>query len=277
MINHDHHLSRNNGVSDKRPLVSIFMPVFNQEQYVAAALDSVLSQTYENIEIVISDDCSQDSTPTIVGDYANKFPEKIHFYKLADENLGGRHFQLLLNKCKGQYVCMFAGDDIMYPMKIERQIDDVLRFGLAFHGHSVDCIDAAGNIFSDIKVNENKFFRGNSVLIINGIPVAGCSWMVRMTYATFTPSLGFLHDFDMVIRALMNERIGYVCADKLGAYRITKTSWSRNLNCRSYLFTYSKLYYFWLSSRMYSECLFLIFGILARLLGRLLSFIRFKY
>jgi len=151
-------------VSDKYPslpLVSVFMPVYNQESYVAAAIDSVLQQTYENLEIVISDDCSHDLTPVIVKQYAEKFPEKIKFYKLADKNLGKDHFEALLKKCTGEYVCMFAGDDLMYPQKIYQQINKTLELDLSFHGHSVECINNEGDVFNKISSGKNILLRGN--------------------------------------------------------------------------------------------------------------------
>ena len=260
----------------KYPLVSVFMPVYNQELYITAALDSVLCQTYQNYEIVISDDCSHDLTPVIVGQYAEKFPEKIRFHKLSNHNLGGRHFELLLKECKGDYVCMFAGDDIMYPEKIQRQMDDVQRFGLSFHGHSVDCIDEFGVTFSEMGAPKDQFNRGNCKLILNGIPAAGCSWLVKRSHAKFDQSLGFLHDFDMVIRVLRAERLGYICTEKLGAYRVTKKSWSRNLNWRNYLRSYSNLLNVWLKSKMYSECVWLILRVLARLPARALKLLKLK-
>jgi len=253
------------------------MPVYNQELYVGAAIDSVLNQNYQNYEIVISDDCSQDSTPAIVSEYAKRFPEKIIFHKLSSKNLGDKHFQLLLNKCKGEYICMFAGDDIMYPGKIKKQMDDVLRFGLAFHGHSVDCIDTEGAIFGDIKVQKNKFFRGNGNFILKGVPTAGCSWLVKKSCTNFTPSLGFLHDFDMVVRVLMNGRVGYICTEKLGAYRVTRASWSRNLNFLNYATAYTNMFESWLSAKMYRECFLLILRILVRLPSLPDKFFRSKY
>lgn len=247
------------------PLVSVFMPVYNQERYVAAALDSVLNQTYDNYEIVISDDCSQDLTPIIVKQYAEKFPEKIRFYKLSSENLGDRHFQLLKDKCRGDYICMFAGDDIMYPEKIERQMDDVLKFGLSFHGHSVDCIDGSGVIFSEMAIPQDRHYGGNGNFIVNGNPTAGCSWLVKKSYVKFDQSLGFLHDLDMVIRVLRDRRLGYICSKKLGAYRVTETSWSRNLNWSDYFRAYSNLTRAWVQSRMFSECLWLFLRVLIRI------------
>lgn len=264
------------GSAKNHPLVSVFMPVYNQERYVAAALDSALNQTYKNYEIVISDDCSKDLTPIIVSDYAQRFPDKISFHKLSTENLGDGHFPLLLEKCKGEYICMFAGDDIMYPEKIARQMNDVQQFGLSFHSHSVDCIDDAGLIFGDIKVSRNRVFKGNGYCILNGVPTAGCSWLVKKSHTTFTPSLSFLHDFDMVIRVLMDGRVGYVCNEKLGAYRVTPKSWSRNLNFRNYMTAYINLCSAWLASRMYSECLWLILRVLVRLPSKLISLFKLQ-
>jgi glycosyltransferase involved in cell wall biosynthesis len=266
----------NDAHGGNQPLVSIFMPVYNQESYIAAALDSILCQTYANYEIVISDDCSRDLTPIIIKQYADKFPEKILFYKLANENLGSRHFELLLKKCKGEYVCLFSGDDIMYPQKIRRQMDDVLRFGLSFHGHSVDCIDKLGIIFSEMGAPKNRFYRSNGNFIINGIPTAGCSWLVKKSHAKFDQALGFLHDFDMVIRVLGDSRLGYISNEKLGAYRVTKASWSKNLNLGDYLRAYSNLASAWIRSRMYSECLWLVLRVLLRLLRLPLKIVKMK-
>ena len=270
MANQHSSFNINDEHSGNQPLVSVFMPVYNQELYVASALESVLKQTYENYEIVISDDCSHDSTPIIVKRYADQFPEKIRFIKLSNQNLGGKHFELLLKECKGDYVCMFSGDDIMYPDKIGRQIDDVLQFGLSFHSHSVDCINGLGDIISENQAAKNQFFRGNTNLIIKGIPTAGCSWLVKRSYAQLDQSTGFLHDFDMVVRLLRGGRHGYICSEKLGAYRVIETSWSKKLNWKDYFRAYSNLTKAWIQSKMYLEG-FLLF------LRLLLKFTKLRY
>jgi len=259
------------------PLVSVFMPVYNQERYIAAALDSVLNQTYKNYEIVISDDCSQDSTPIIVKQYADKFPEKINFYKLTNKNLGGdAHFELLLKKCKGDYVCMFSGDDIMYPEKIDRQMSEIIEFDLACHGHAVNCIDESGEIFGEIQQTKNKFYTRNKTFIVDGVPAVATSWIVKRSCAQFNPTLGFLHDLDMIVRALRSGRLGYVSRDKLGAYRISSSSWSRNLNWKNYFVSFSNLFIVWIKSKMYTECIWLILRVSIRLPRRLLEILTKK-
>lgn len=265
-------------VSDKYsplPLVSVFMPVYNQESYVAAAIDSVLQQTYENLEIVISDDCSHDLTPAIVKQYAEKFPGKIKFYKLADKNLGKDHFEALLKKCTGEYVCMFAGDDLMYPQKIYQQINKTLELDLSFHGHSVDCINNEGDVFGKISSGKNIFLRGNWRLIFSGVPVAGCSWLFKKSCIEIHGALGFLHDFDIVIRCLRLGRRGYIDKDILGAYRVTQTSWSRNLRWRDYLIAYKNLLQSWVNAGMYSECVFLFIRVLIRVPGGVVKILKY--
>lgn len=54
---------------DKMKLVSIILPTYNGEKYIQQAIDSILKQTYQNIELIIVDDCSKDRTSTIVQEY----------------------------------------------------------------------------------------------------------------------------------------------------------------------------------------------------------------
>ena len=51
------------------PLVSIGLPVFNGEAFIREALDSILAQTYLNIEVIVTDNASEDSTPSIIAEY----------------------------------------------------------------------------------------------------------------------------------------------------------------------------------------------------------------
>jgi hypothetical protein len=160
---------------------------------------------------------------------------------------------------------MFAGDDIMYPEKISQQMSEIIYFNLSCHGHAVDCINESDIIFGEIQTKENKFYTSNRAFIIDGVPAAATSWIVKSSYAQFNPTLGFLHDLDMIIRVLRGGRLGYVSTEKLGAYRIASSSWSRNLNWKNYAISFSNLFIFWMKSGMYLECIWLILRIVIRL------------
>lgn len=100
--------------------VSVCVPTFNHEKYIAQMLEGALNQqTTFQYEIVIGDDASTDHAPPIIQDYARRFPEKIRAC-LHPKNLGpseprefgGRNNVLfLLKACQGEYVALCEGDD----------------------------------------------------------------------------------------------------------------------------------------------------------------------
>ena len=113
--------------------VSVCVPTFNHEKYIAQMLEGALmQQTNFPFEIVVGDDASTDTAPAIIGDYAQRFPDKIRAY-LHPENLGpkeprefgGRNNVLfLLKACAGEYVALCEGDDYWTdPLKLQKQVD----------------------------------------------------------------------------------------------------------------------------------------------------------
>ncbi len=103
------------------PLVSIICLCYNHEQFVAQALDSVINQSYKNIELLIADDCSPDNSADVIEDWLQKHPE-IHFTKNS-VNLGNtKTFNSLFHKAKGEFIIDLAADDILKPDCIANQI-----------------------------------------------------------------------------------------------------------------------------------------------------------
>ncbi|MEM4134638.1 MAG: glycosyltransferase, partial [Candidatus Micrarchaeia archaeon] len=70
----------------RNPLVSIGMPVYNGERFIRQALDSLLAQDYENFELIISDNASEDKTPEICLEYAAR-DKRIRYYR-NEKNMG---------------------------------------------------------------------------------------------------------------------------------------------------------------------------------------------
>lgn len=103
-----------------KPAISGLMPVYNGEKYIAEAIDSILSQTYQNFELVIIDDGSTDSTYDIIKSYNDS---RIQLYRL-EENVGvGKALNFGLSKIQGHYIANFAADDIYYPERLQKQKD----------------------------------------------------------------------------------------------------------------------------------------------------------
>lgn len=93
------------------PVISIGMPVYNGEMFIKDALDSLLSQTFADFELIISDNRSTDRTEAICREYAKK-DERIH-YICQSENRGAiANFQFVLDKAVGEYFMWAAYDDL---------------------------------------------------------------------------------------------------------------------------------------------------------------------
>ncbi len=105
------------------PLVSIHILTYNHVNYIANGLDSILSQDYENYEIVIGDDASTDGTQDILKKYKEKYPDKITLV-LHEVNQGiTKNCNSVLKLCKGKYFVAIGGDDQMLPCKLSIQVE----------------------------------------------------------------------------------------------------------------------------------------------------------
>ena len=98
-------------MSDTQPLVTLGMPVYNGERYLADALDSLINQDYENFELIISDNASSDSTEAICRSYAARDP-RIR-YSRNESNVGAAKNQAkLFELAAGKYFLLCAHDDL---------------------------------------------------------------------------------------------------------------------------------------------------------------------
>lgn len=111
-----------------RHLISIAMATYNGDKYLIDQLDSIIAQTYKNIEIIIVDDCSRDATVDILQKYSLKY--KFIKYYQNKNNLGiTKTFERAINLCRGKYIALSDQDDIWFLEKLEvlsREIGDNL-------------------------------------------------------------------------------------------------------------------------------------------------------
>ncbi len=122
-----HHTIRGNDSSDI-PLVSAVMPVYNSEKYLAQTLDSVCAQTYRNLEIVIVDDGSFDSSRDII---KRKMPEYPNIVYIRQENAGVSAARNRgIRESRGAYIAFIDSDDLWDPTKIERQVEAMRETGM---------------------------------------------------------------------------------------------------------------------------------------------------
>ncbi len=109
--------------NQNNPLVSVIMPCFNHEKFVGQSIESVLNQTYDNIEFIVLDNGSTDHSYDVIKRYDGRIDKIIQFAE-NDLNAAGR---VLLENCTGNYIAFMTSDDIWDKQKIEKQMDVLKR------------------------------------------------------------------------------------------------------------------------------------------------------
>lgn len=103
--------------------VSIIIPAYNVEKYLGMCLKSVCEQTYQELEIIVVDDGSTDSTNVIIKDYAAKDKRIISYYNENHGVSASRNFAL--DHCTGEYITFVDSDDIVAPDFVEQMVHDI--------------------------------------------------------------------------------------------------------------------------------------------------------
>jgi teichuronic acid biosynthesis glycosyltransferase TuaG len=135
----------------EKPLISIVTPIYNTELYLEDCLNSVLSQTYQNWEMILIDDCSTDSSVSI----AEQFSKKDSRFKLLrnSENKGsGITRNSGIDFAKGKYLCFLDSDDRWKPNKLEIQVNFMLDHDYSFSFGSYEFIDEKNNLIKRPKI-----------------------------------------------------------------------------------------------------------------------------
>lgn len=119
-------------------LVSVIMPSYNTADYIADSIKSVISQTYQNWELIIVDDCSTDNTDDIVSYFSDN---RIKYMK-NKKNMGAAATRnRALREAKGEWIAFLDSDDLWLPNKLEKQINFMKSNGYVFSYHNYEKID----------------------------------------------------------------------------------------------------------------------------------------
>lgn len=135
------------------PLVSVIIPIYNQETFLADCIESVIQQTYQNWEIILCDDGSTDSSPEICQAYALK-EARIHY--LCQENKGDASARNLgIRHAQGDYFAMLDADDLFHREKIEILVGEFRinsQVDLIYTGLRV--IDENGQVIAQFRAHD---------------------------------------------------------------------------------------------------------------------------
>jgi len=122
-----------------RPLVTVGIPVWNRPQMLHDCLSSVISQTYEPMEIVVVDNHSDDETAHVARELARS-DDRVHVY-VNELNIGTANYSKLLHYSRGDFVLMLNSDDMLEPGCIERMVEALDQPGVTMAFCRPKCVD----------------------------------------------------------------------------------------------------------------------------------------
>ena len=161
--------------SVSQPFVSVVMPAYNQAAYIHEAIASVLSQTYSNLELIIIDNYSTDTTKEIVDSFCDG---RIQYYKFRNHGVIASSRNYGVTKACGMYIAFIDSDDVWEPLKLENQIPHMQGvFCVSSSFKSIGDTKESGHYLDSILEGEYKDFGYDEVVLEN--PVITSSVLMR--------------------------------------------------------------------------------------------------
>ena len=136
-------------MSSENPLVSVVCLCYNHEHFIRKSVESVLNQSYKNIEVIIVDDCSTDNSRQVIQDIVEEYPQvKI---LLLDENIGNtKAFNKGLALSSGDFIIDLATDDILLEDRVKIGVEEFEKYDDSYGVNFSNAIniDQDGNVFN---------------------------------------------------------------------------------------------------------------------------------
>ena len=204
---------------EKNILISVLMVNYNKEDVIAETIESVLGQTYNNIQFIIVDDGSTDRSADIIRKYADRDP-RIESYLCKENKKVCAVTNFGFTKVKGEYLARIDSDDTWEPEKLVKQLEFMLAHEaceICLTGANI--IDEEGHLINDsepmldymcnlpeMSSEENLrwlFCRGNYLVH----PTVMMKAKFRELLGGFNPAFGQLHDYEYWVRAAKKTHI----------------------------------------------------------------------
>jgi glycosyltransferase involved in cell wall biosynthesis len=209
----------------KEELVTVITANYNAADFIVQTIESVLAQEYENWEMIIIDDLSSDGSIEIIQDYIKK-DSRIRLIQL-DKNGGPAVARNTgIKEGKGRYIAFLDSDDIWTKDKLNKQITFMQVNNIPFSYASYDLIDEDNNDKGEFlvqgKVNYTDLLKTCDI---------GCLTAVYDTHIldkTEMPLILRRQDYGLWLRLLKKTEYAYAMEDKVGIYRLRKSSISSN-------------------------------------------------
>ena len=194
----------------KKGLVSVIIPSYNRSYIIKESIESVLNQTYSNLELIIVDDGSTDNTKDMVLSIDDKL---VNYYKFK-ENKGAcaaRNFGL--KKAKGEYIAFQDSDDLWYPNKLEVQLNNMTNNNSDFDFSLLKIIEDDVQVILPTENQIESIKKGNVFdELCNGNFISTQTFIVKhskIKHDRFDESLPRFQDWDFILRIIPSLKTSF--------------------------------------------------------------------
>lgn len=222
------------------PLVSVVVITYNSSETVIETLESIKSQTYQNIELIVSDDCSTDETVKVCQEWINVNAD--HFVKTelvtAEKNTGvSGNLNRGIRKSHGEWIKSIAGDDLLIPTAIEEYVKFV-----SYHPESVRmCVSDVELFAKDAKIlgnrkkvyeelfkRESEPYKQQRKRVMTSLVFVGPTYFYSRALfdeiGGFSEEYGNAEEWPFVYKIIMGGNRIYAINKKLVRYRVQASS-----------------------------------------------------
>lgn len=222
--------------------VSIIMPAFNAARHIDTAIDSVLSQSYSDWELLICDDGSSDATATIA-DLAAKKDKRVISLKNNGPSGAASARNRCLEQASGRYIAFLDADDLWLPFKLEKQIRFMTDNAYPFVFGYCENISEQGELLSTTVSPAVVSFR--KILLSNFIPCLTVVYDTKILGKIYQPIIKKRNDFALWLRILGGQQDvkAFCYPETIARYRVNSYGLSAN--------KFSAIKYFYRCLRQY--------------------------
>lgn len=206
-------------------LVSIITPCYNSAAYIGQMIESIQAQTYNNWELLITDDCSTDNSKEVVMSYADK-DSRIKYFELKQNSGAGIARNNSIEKASGRFIAFCDSDDMWKPTKLEKQLRFMKENNYEFCHCYTLVVDENNNIVGLNKKPKRVSFR--STRIINYIGTSSVVYDTKRIGKFYMKPIRKRQDFALWLDILQATKYAYCIEEPLFIYRYTPGSISSN-------------------------------------------------
>lgn len=202
------------------PLVSIIMPAHNAEKYIRQSIQSVINQSYQNWELIITDDASTDRTIEVIESFNE---DRIQILKLTKNAGAAVARNTSIERAKGDFMAFLDSDDLWHKDKLAKQIAFMQDNKISFSSTEYANIDENGQLINITKNHDQlgydgilKYCPGNSTVIYN----------TKQLGKFYIPNIRKRNDFVMWLQVIKSAQSLYGLREPLTYYRVREDSLS---------------------------------------------------